>query len=257
MRKQVTFVEQNSNGEHLIQHESSRYLATRSAGSCPQRGKYIGSDSQFSGHDTSARGQRRSHFKAPPQQTSEAHQIKTIHIPKSLMAAPFLQHPSLTHGQKRYLYSIANVYSTEHMQRLMKRHYLDVLHHCIRAGARGLGENRTPQFKKKHTSELASKADSRSLDSSKPNRTRQAAGVHSGKVILPSIGYSQKRTASNTSNETGLRMLKTNEHAARNASLKAKRWEGPPEKQEKTEEECLSENMSSLSIEPEETLSEA
>ncbi|KAJ8379517.1 hypothetical protein SKAU_G00002950 [Synaphobranchus kaupii] len=244
MRKQVTFVEENSKGEHLIQHESSRYLATRSAGSyCPQKDKYIDSDGLFSGHDTSVRGQRRSHFNAPPQQISEAHQIKTIHIPKSLMAAPFLQHPSLTNGQKRYLYSIASVYSTEHMQKLMKRHYLNVLHQCSRAGPNRLGENRTPQFKKKHTFESGSKTDSRSLDSTKPSRTRQAAAVHSGKITLPSIGKSQKGTASNTSNERGPRILNKNEYVARNTSLKgrcnkaAKRWEGSPEKQEKTGED--------------------
>ncbi|XP_061115566.1 uncharacterized protein LOC133140047 [Conger conger] len=205
MRKQVTFVEENCNGEHLIQHENSRYLATRSAGPCPQRGKYVGSDSLSSGHDTSVRGQRRSHFKAPPQQMSEAHQIKTINIPKSLMAAPFLQHPSLTYGQKRYLYSIANVYSTEHMQKLMKRHYLNVLHRCIRAGPNGLRENRTPQLKKKCTFESGNKTNSRSLDSSKPNRTRHAAAGQSGKIILPSISNSQKscKTVGRPSREAG------------------------------------------------------
>uniref|UniRef100_A0A3P8VRC6 Uncharacterized protein n=1 Tax=Cynoglossus semilaevis TaxID=244447 RepID=A0A3P8VRC6_CYNSE len=40
--------------------------------------------------------------------------LRSIHIPKSMMSAPFLQHPALTAGQRRYLYSIANVYSMEH-----------------------------------------------------------------------------------------------------------------------------------------------
>lgn len=104
---------------------------------------------------------RTAHFKVPDHQ-----QVKTIHVPKSMMTAPFLQvtcqqvichipeliyiaeckcsvlqnivimfqHPTLTTGQKRYLYSIANVYSTEHMRRLMKQHYLNVLHRCIKSG---------------------------------------------------------------------------------------------------------------------------
>lgn len=44
------------------------------------------------------------------------------------------QHPALTAGQKRYLCSIANVYSTEHMRLQMKRHYLNVLRTCVQAG---------------------------------------------------------------------------------------------------------------------------
>ncbi|KAA8578915.1 hypothetical protein FQN60_017518, partial [Etheostoma spectabile] len=51
--------------------------------------------------------------------------MKKIHIPKSMMSAPFLQHPALTAGQRRYLCSIANVYSTEHMKQQMKQHYLN------------------------------------------------------------------------------------------------------------------------------------
>uniref|UniRef100_A0A4W6G7V5 Family with sequence similarity 216 member A n=1 Tax=Lates calcarifer TaxID=8187 RepID=A0A4W6G7V5_LATCA len=60
--------------------------------------------------------------------------MKTIHIPKSMMSAPFLQHPALTAGQRRYLCSIANVYSTEHMRQQMKQHYLNVLHTRVQAG---------------------------------------------------------------------------------------------------------------------------
>nr|XP_019949230.1 PREDICTED: protein FAM216A [Paralichthys olivaceus] len=61
-------------------------------------------------------------------------QMKTIHMSKSVMSAPFLQHPALTAGQRRYLCSIANVYSTEHMRRQMKQHYLHVLHSCVQSG---------------------------------------------------------------------------------------------------------------------------
>uniref|UniRef100_A0A672F6L5 Family with sequence similarity 216 member A n=1 Tax=Salarias fasciatus TaxID=181472 RepID=A0A672F6L5_SALFA len=60
--------------------------------------------------------------------------MKTIHTPKSLMSAPFLQHPALTAGQRRYLCSIASIYSTEHMRRQMKQHYVSVLHACLQSG---------------------------------------------------------------------------------------------------------------------------
>ncbi|XP_031705606.1 protein FAM216A-like isoform X1 [Anarrhichthys ocellatus] len=60
--------------------------------------------------------------------------MKTILIPKSMMSAPFLQHPALTTGQRRYLCSIANVYSTAHMRQQMKQRYLNVLHTCVQPG---------------------------------------------------------------------------------------------------------------------------
>lgn len=44
------------------------------------------------------------------------------------------QHPSLTAGQRRYLCSIANVYSTEDMRQQMKRYYLSVLHTYVQTG---------------------------------------------------------------------------------------------------------------------------
>ncbi|KAA0719937.1 hypothetical protein E1301_Tti019900 [Triplophysa tibetana] len=46
--------------------------------------------------------------------------------------APFLQHPALTPGQKRFLYSIAEAYSKDHMRQLIWQHYMNVLHRCIR-----------------------------------------------------------------------------------------------------------------------------
>ncbi|XP_072104053.1 protein FAM216A isoform X3 [Mobula birostris] len=61
------------------------------------------------------------------QQLSLSPQLKTIHIPRSMEKAPFLQHPSLKTGQKRYLFSIANIYSTDHMHRLMERQYINML----------------------------------------------------------------------------------------------------------------------------------
>lgn len=44
------------------------------------------------------------------------------------------QHPGLTPGQKRFLYSIAEAYSKEHMRQLIRQHYMNVLHRCIRTG---------------------------------------------------------------------------------------------------------------------------
>lgn len=46
----------------------------------------------------------------------------------------YFQHPVLTPGQKRFLYSIAEAYSKEHMRQLICQHYMNVLHRCIRTG---------------------------------------------------------------------------------------------------------------------------
>ncbi|GLD47609.1 uncharacterized protein AKAME5_000173300 [Lates japonicus] len=46
------------------------------------------------------------------------------------------QHAALTPGQKEYLYTIAASYGTAHVRNLITQHYMNVLHRCIRAGAR-------------------------------------------------------------------------------------------------------------------------
>ncbi|MGH0183518.1 UNVERIFIED_CONTAM: hypothetical protein FKN15_012407 [Acipenser sinensis] len=48
----------------------------------------------------------------------------------------FCRHPDLTTGQKRYLCSIANVYSTEHMRTQIRRQYLNMLQPCMQTGMR-------------------------------------------------------------------------------------------------------------------------
>ncbi|XP_027709263.1 protein FAM216A [Vombatus ursinus] len=55
-------------------------------------------------------------------------QLQTVHIPKSTNA-PFLKHPDLTTGQKRYLCSIAKIYSTDSLKTLMKRQYMHMVQH--------------------------------------------------------------------------------------------------------------------------------
>ncbi|XP_007489913.1 protein FAM216A isoform X1 [Monodelphis domestica] len=55
-------------------------------------------------------------------------QLQTVHIPKS-MNSPFLKHPELTTGQKRYLCSIAKIYSADSLKTLMKRQYMHVIQH--------------------------------------------------------------------------------------------------------------------------------
>nr|XP_055035782.1 protein FAM216A [Misgurnus anguillicaudatus] len=68
----------------------------------------------------------------PAKVVEQNREKKTICIPKTMTDAPFLQHPGLTPGQKRFLYSIAEAYSKDHMRRLICQHYINVIHRCIR-----------------------------------------------------------------------------------------------------------------------------
>ncbi|XP_077318125.1 protein FAM216A isoform X2 [Lithobates pipiens] len=59
-------------------------------------------------------------------------QVRTIQIPKSMKDAAFLKHPDLTMGQKRYLCSIAKIYSTSNMKAILENQ----LQSQIRCGSR-------------------------------------------------------------------------------------------------------------------------
>ncbi|KAM4708997.1 protein FAM216A [Discoglossus pictus] len=59
---------------------------------------------------------------AGSQSATETPHVKTVQIPRSMKNAAFLKHPDLTLGQKRYLCSIAKIYSTSHMRTLIDRH---------------------------------------------------------------------------------------------------------------------------------------
>ncbi|KAM3938068.1 protein FAM216A isoform 2-T2 [Leptodactylus fuscus] len=49
-------------------------------------------------------------------------QVKTIKIPRAMKNEAFLKHPDLTMGQKRYLCSIARIYSTSNMRTMTEKH---------------------------------------------------------------------------------------------------------------------------------------
>ncbi|KAG8597752.1 hypothetical protein GDO81_002378 [Engystomops pustulosus] len=61
-------------------------------------------------------------------------QVKTIKIPRTMRNEAFLKHPDLTLGQKRYLCSIARIYSANNMRALTEKH----LQSQIRCGSKKL-----------------------------------------------------------------------------------------------------------------------
>ncbi|XP_040272013.1 protein FAM216A isoform X1 [Bufo bufo] len=64
-------------------------------------------------------------------------EVKTIKIPRSMKNEAFLKHPDLTMGQKRYLCSIARIYSTRNMRALTEKHQ----HSKIRCGSKNVHQN--------------------------------------------------------------------------------------------------------------------
>ncbi|XP_031426729.1 protein FAM216A isoform X2 [Clupea harengus] len=187
MRKQVTFMEESRNRD-LIQHGNSRYIATRSAGSPRAPRVHLNVDEH---NDQNTRTLKTLQFKPLPQQTAEDQHMKTIHIPKSMVMAPFLKHPSLTPGQKRYLYSIASVYSTDHMRRQMRQHYLNILRSCTAtaAGHRS-GGKRGGTAVKAHVKGLPTSSDGSGKGPPSLTRTnthQENSTANSGKLVLPQI----------------------------------------------------------------------
>ncbi|XP_031158063.1 protein FAM216A [Sander lucioperca] len=112
--------------------------------------------------------------------------MKTIHIPKSMMSAPFLQHPALTAGQRRYLCSIANVYSTEHMRQQMKQHYLNVLHTCVQSGQNPTCRRRFGFHQQRDNSTFTKDAQ-KDVARAKPQGQRKSSSTANSDVILPKI----------------------------------------------------------------------
>ncbi|KAG2471290.1 F216A protein, partial [Polypterus senegalus] len=175
--------------------------------------------------------------------------LKTVHIPKSMMAAPFLQYPELTAGQKKYLCSIANIYSTEGMRALIRRQYATMLpertsHHVFH-------ENRYPQrTRNESTAQRITKAEVehgvKRLGSC-PAHTQMA---QRGKTILPRIvdHRQRKKTSSAATSQSKTRTANTSIETSK--SLKDTYGKESPEKEDlNQEEESLDSNTSILVVE--------
>ncbi|XP_019119967.2 protein FAM216A [Larimichthys crocea] len=115
--------------------------------------------------------------------------MKTIPIPKSMMSAPFLQHPALTAGQRCYLCSIANVYSTEHMRQQMKQHYLKVLRTCVQSGENPTCRRRYWDHRHRGNGPFLKDAE-KDVTKGKPQRQSKrnsSSSTANSNVILPKI----------------------------------------------------------------------
>uniref|UniRef100_A0A672SVV4 Uncharacterized protein n=1 Tax=Sinocyclocheilus grahami TaxID=75366 RepID=A0A672SVV4_SINGR len=149
---------------------------------------------------------------------------KTIHIPKTMAAAPFLQNPGLTPGQKRFLYNIAEAYSKEHMGQLICQHYMNVLHRCIRTvpdanvnlNVKLQMSTYTPQVE--HISNSQSTSTSKTKESGKRSSTSEKVK----KTTLPKIVNHQRVSSGFAKSFSRKRRTNTAKHAS---SRESRPWE--------------------------------
>ncbi|XP_044022222.1 protein FAM216A [Siniperca chuatsi] len=185
----------------------------------------------------------------PPAARCEPQHVTTVQIPKTMTAAPFLKHTALTPAQKEYLYTIAASSSAAHVRNLITRHYMNVLHRCIRAGysperddlvasVTSPGTNESH----KHRSEVPSRA--------KHKEKTNTSGRDPGKSFLPKIPNRQARL----SNASGSKQRKMKKSTT-SPTLRPKRPRRARikllEEEEEEEEglgDCLRECLSSLSL---------
>uniref|UniRef100_A0A8C2A4C9 Protein FAM216A n=1 Tax=Cyprinus carpio TaxID=7962 RepID=A0A8C2A4C9_CYPCA len=236
MKKHVKFLEINDKSR--LYHKKS-FLPLRPSGlSHVQAGR---TNSVF-GHKI----QRPATVQVPEQDRG----TKTIHIPKTMAAAPFLQHPGLTPGQKRFLYNIAEAYSKEHMRQLISQHYMNVLHRCIRTvpdanvnlNVKLQMSTYTPQVE--HTTNSQSTSTSKTKASGRRSSTSEKVK----KTTLPKIVNHQKVSPGITKSNTihsNKRRTNTAKHAS---SRESHPWEDDFEWEATEMDSYLAGHMSGLSF---------
>uniref|UniRef100_A0A8C2H5T8 Protein FAM216A n=1 Tax=Cyprinus carpio TaxID=7962 RepID=A0A8C2H5T8_CYPCA len=175
--------------------------------------------------------------------------IKTIHIPKTITAAPFLQHPVLTPGQKRFLYSIAEAYSKEHMRQLICQHYINVLHRCIRT-VPDANVNLNVNNVSTYTAQEEPKTNSHSASTSKTKESgkRSSTPEKVKKTTLPKI-VKHQRMSSGFAKSNKIHSRKRRTTIAKHASsLESHPWEDDFEWEATEMDSYIAGHMSGLSF---------
>ncbi|KAK7131308.1 hypothetical protein R3I94_016444 [Phoxinus phoxinus] len=235
MKKHVKFRENTTDKSRL--HHKKSFLPLRPPGlSHVQTGK---TNSVF-GHKIQP---------ATVQVPEQDRDIKTIHIPKTMTAAPFLQHPGLTPGQKRFLYSIAEAYSKEHMRQLICQHYMNVLHRCIRT-VPDVNVNVKLQMTSTYTPEVEHMANSQSTSMSKKKKSgkRSLTSEKVKKTTFPKIVNHQRVSSGFAKSNMG-QPRKRRATIAKHASSRGSRpWEADLEWEATETDSHLAGHMSGLSF---------
>ncbi|XP_035247417.1 protein FAM216A-like isoform X2 [Anguilla anguilla] len=183
--------------------------------------------------------------------SSEIQRVKPIHIPRALADGPFLQYPRLTPGQRCYLSSIASIYSTEHVRRLMQQHYLNVLYRCTQEDPCPFKESRSEEESMIGKECVQMDSDMTTVSRTPSRSSEDSSLVAVNAVALPKIPIKQARKTSRplASKERKTRKPKKKVPVVQVASTKARKREADTSRRsEKTRAVFLSESMESLSI---------
>ncbi|XP_050949392.1 protein FAM216A [Labeo rohita] len=235
MKKHVKFLENNDKSR--LYHKKS-FLPRPSGLNHVQTGK---TNSVF-GHKI----QRPATVQVPEQDQG----IKTILIPKTITAAPFLQHPGLTPGQKRFLYSIAEAYSKEHMRQLICQHYMNVLHRCIRTVP---DENVNLNAKRQMSTYTTQEEHTTNSQSTSTRKTKQSGKRSSTsdkvkKTTLPKI-INHQRVSSGFAKSNTIHLRNKRTTIGKHASSRGSRpWEEDFEWEATEMDSYLAGHMSGLSF---------
>ncbi|KAL6469683.1 hypothetical protein MHYP_G00208020 [Metynnis hypsauchen] len=166
--------------------------------------------------------------------------FNTVRIPEMTMTSPFLQHPSLTPGQRHYLYTVAKAFSKDHVRKLICQHYLNVLHRSIRTGvshAKDMTFSIAPQLRAYSPDvESSPKPQKKSSNGQRPKATSNK------RLVLPKINSHRKSLCSRFPPESN----------ARKSKPPVKRYNASGLVHWKAEEDSVLSDISSLSLESEE-----
>ncbi|XP_036443962.1 protein FAM216A isoform X2 [Colossoma macropomum] len=175
-------------------------------------------------------------LKKPERQPEQPQHFNTIRIPEMMMTSPFLQHPSLTPGQKHYLYTVAEAYSEDHVRKLICQHYLNVLHRSIRTGvshAKDMTLSIDPLLRT-HSPDVESSPEQqkKSSNGQKPKASSKK------RLVLPKINSHRKRFPPESNARKSKPPMRKRYHASGLVHWKA-------------EEDSVLSEISSLSLESE------
>uniref|UniRef100_A0A673FV56 Uncharacterized protein n=2 Tax=Sinocyclocheilus rhinocerous TaxID=307959 RepID=A0A673FV56_9TELE len=168
-----------------------------------------------------------------------------------MAAAPFLQHPGLTPGQKRFLYNIAEAYSKEHMRQLICQHYMNVLHRCIRTVPDANVNLNVKLQMSTYTPQVEHMSNSQSTSTSKTKKKSGKRSLTSEKVkktTLPKI-VNHQRVSSGFAKANTIHSRKRRTNTAKHASSRESRPREVDFEWEATEmDSYLAGHMSGLSF---------
>lgn len=264
MKKQVSFIVREPGGyqgssAHTGQYTADKSLATtsRSAENRYYRTQKYPATTEMSRGKIVKQGQRKSETKTVMQPLCSEPQVQKVQIPKSMMTLSFLKHPDLTTGQRRYLYSIAKIYSTTYMQSLINRQYLIGYNRQNEQASKrcfGVRTYRENQFKTPALSGTSKKLPSRlptSLSSSSMVRRPDGKG---GKALFPKTETNKPRSQSQDLSKVRSKSQNTSKACKERPPSQKDSTEQPETGTNETnvEQASINECMNTLSIQDEE-----